>query len=176
MKVVIKGGYTKDNFEEIYTKYYPRVLSFCKNKISSDMDAEDVSQIAFIKCYLYIESFRNDKAQFSTWLFTIAKNECITYYHSKKDYIDSIEGKNIDIPYEVNMNNFWNSDILTKINYQIKKLPLRDEQILRMRFYKGMKSQEIGKILNIREINVNQIVHRALQKLKTKLEYLNDEV
>lgn len=74
---------TGKEFTTLYSKYYPKLTYFI-NKICNDSQkAEDISAEAFITALDKIEKYDKDKAQFSTWLFTIAKN--LSLQSLKKD-------------------------------------------------------------------------------------------
>jgi len=69
---------TGNDFNFFYKKYYPKLLYYTtKMAKSAKLDvskAEDVSTDAFLTAFDKIDKFHKEKAQFSTWLFTIAKN------------------------------------------------------------------------------------------------------
>jgi len=65
---------TGKEFTDLYTKYYPKLIYFT-SKICNDVQkAEDISTDSFITALEKIEKYEKEKSQFSTWLFTIAKN------------------------------------------------------------------------------------------------------
>jgi RNA polymerase sigma-70 factor, ECF subfamily len=65
---------TGNDFTTIYQKYYPKLIYFT-NKICNDQQkAEDISTDSFMIALDKIDKYDNEKSQFSTWLFTIAKN------------------------------------------------------------------------------------------------------
>lgn len=65
---------TGKEFTTLYQKYYPKLIYFT-NKICNDQQkAEDLSTESFITALEKIDKYDSDKSQFSTWLFTIAKN------------------------------------------------------------------------------------------------------
>jgi RNA polymerase sigma factor (sigma-70 family) len=65
---------TGKDFSTLYTKYYPKLIYFI-SKICKDVQkAEDISTDSFIVALEKIDKYDKDKAQFSTWLFTIARN------------------------------------------------------------------------------------------------------
>ena len=65
---------TGKDFTQIYQKYYPKLIYFT-NKICNDQQkAEDISTESFMVALDKIEKYEREKSQFSTWLFTIAKN------------------------------------------------------------------------------------------------------
>lgn len=69
---------TGKDFETLYKKYYPKLIYFTSRMLESNkMDlqhAEDISTDSFLTAFEKIDKYEKDKAQFSTWLFTIAKN------------------------------------------------------------------------------------------------------
>lgn len=69
---------TGRDFNFFYEKYYPKLLYYTsKMAQSANLDvtkAEDVSTESFLTAFEKIEKYHKDKAQFSTWLFTIGKN------------------------------------------------------------------------------------------------------
>jgi RNA polymerase sigma-70 factor (ECF subfamily) len=65
---------TGKEFTTIYQKYYPKLIYFT-NKICNDQQkAEDISTDSFMIALEKIDKYDSEKSQFSTWLFTIAKN------------------------------------------------------------------------------------------------------
>ena len=65
---------TGKDFSTLYQKYYPKLIYFI-SKICKDVQkAEDISTDSFIVALEKIDKYDNEKAQFSTWLFTIARN------------------------------------------------------------------------------------------------------
>ncbi len=65
---------------ERYQNYvFTLSLRFTKNR----EDAEEVSQDIFIKAYRALADFKGS-SKFSTWLYTIVNNTCITFLRKKK--------------------------------------------------------------------------------------------
>jgi RNA polymerase sigma-70 factor, ECF subfamily len=62
------------DFNKFYKKYLPKLnyylTSYCKD---TDL-ADDISAESFLKALDEIDKYDNTKSQFSTWLFTIARN------------------------------------------------------------------------------------------------------
>ena len=69
---------TGKDFIFFYQKYYPKLLYYTsKMCLSAKMDsakAEDISTDSFLIAFEKIDKYEKEKAQFSTWLFTIARN------------------------------------------------------------------------------------------------------
>lgn len=65
---------TGKEFKETYKKYYPKLIYFTSKFSKDPQKAEDLATEAFMIALNKIEKYKREKAQFSTWLFTIAKN------------------------------------------------------------------------------------------------------
>ena len=69
---------TGKEFSFFYQKYYPKLLYYtskmCQSARLDPSKAEDVSTDAFLVAFEKIDKYEKEKSQFSTWLFTIAKN------------------------------------------------------------------------------------------------------
>lgn len=65
---------TGKEFLQIYSKYYPKLIYFTNRICNDTQKAEDLSTDSFMIALDKIEKYDKEKSQFSTWLFTIAKN------------------------------------------------------------------------------------------------------
>ena len=64
-------------FAEIFARYHQRVIAWCF-RVTKDYDySNDLAQEVFIKAFRHSASFRGD-ARLSTWLFSIARNHCLS--------------------------------------------------------------------------------------------------
>ena len=65
---------TGKDFSTLYKKYYPKLVYFTSKICNDTQKAEDISTDSFLAAFDKIDKYEKDKSQFSTWLFTIAKN------------------------------------------------------------------------------------------------------
>ena len=65
---------TGNDFTFFYKKYYPKLIYYTSKMCGDSQKAEDVTTESFMTAFEKIEKYEKDKAQFSTWLFTIARN------------------------------------------------------------------------------------------------------
>jgi len=65
---------TGKDFSTLYEKYYPKLIYFTSKMCNDPQKAEDISTDSFLVAFEKIEKYEKEKSQFSTWLFTIAKN------------------------------------------------------------------------------------------------------
>ena len=163
---------------ERYQGYvFTLALRFTKNR----EDAEEVSQDIFIKAYRALADFKGN-SKFSTWLYTIVNNTCITFLRKKKLETHSLDKEGV---FEVadsqdsgmRANQVEQKSRITMVNQAISLLNPDDAEIITL-FYKGEQSlEEIAQILKLETNTVKVRLHRARTRLKEKMEkYFSAEV
>lgn len=69
-------------FETLFRKYQTYVYNIGLGMLSNSEDAADVTQETFLRLHRSLDSFRGDSS-FSTWLYRVAVNLCITELRRK---------------------------------------------------------------------------------------------
>src|SRR3954466_6719734 len=64
--------------EQVYVDYAPRVYNVARRMVSSDTDAEDVTQDVLLQVVRKLPSFRGDAA-FPTWLHRVTVNAALSH-------------------------------------------------------------------------------------------------
>jgi RNA polymerase sigma-70 factor (ECF subfamily) len=65
---------TGKDFSFFYKKYYPKLIYYITRMCNDPQKAEDISTDSFLIAFEKIHIYEKEKSQFSTWLFTIARN------------------------------------------------------------------------------------------------------
>ena len=65
---------TGKDFSFFYKKYFPKLIYYTPQLCKDPQKAEDISTESFLIAFEKIEKYDKEKSQFSTWLFTIARN------------------------------------------------------------------------------------------------------
>jgi len=156
-----------------YQRYvFSLALRFTKNR----EDAEEVAQDCFVKAYRSLGTFQRT-SKFSTWLYTIVYHTSMSFLRKKKVDIISMddeqhEGKFDDKESHLNANMIENKSRTEYVNKAIQML-LPDDALIVTLFYQGEQSlEEIAKITGFEANTVKVKLHRARQRLRTKLEQL----
>jgi RNA polymerase sigma-70 factor (ECF subfamily) len=152
-------------------------LRFTKNR----EDAEEVSQDIFIKAYRALADFKGN-SKFSTWLYTIVNNTCITFLRKKRLQTHSLDNDGV---FEVadSMDSGLRANLVEQkskvamVNNAISLLNPDDAEVITL-FYKSEQSlEEIAQILGIETNTAKVRLHRARTRLKEKMEkYFAEEV
>ena len=73
-------------FEELVYRYDRSVLSIALKYSVNEDDAKDLYQEVFIRVYKGLKNFRF-QSEFSTWLFRVTTNVCLTYKNRSKHHL-----------------------------------------------------------------------------------------
>jgi RNA polymerase sigma factor (sigma-70 family) len=159
----------------LVSRYQSYVFTLTLRMVKSREDAEEVAQDVFIKAYKYLADFKG-ASKFTTWLYTIVHNTCISFLRKKKLDIHSLDNEKIfetidsqDSGMKANM--IEQKSKLAMVNDAIGLLNPDDAQIITL-FYKAEQSlEETAQILGI-EMNAAKVrLHRARTRLKEKMEH-----
>lgn len=158
-------------YADIVNKYQAKMLSFIR-RISgvSQEEAEDIAQEIFLKAYINLNSFDQDKKFFS-WLFSIAHNEVISYWRKNKKRLRdvSIEGEELSerLGHEINL--IEELDIQAEkeeLKVALIKLDLKYREVLELKFIDDYSYQEISEIIKKPTATVGTLINRAKKQLK----------
>ncbi|MEG9298630.1 RNA polymerase sigma factor SigW [Mangrovibacillus sp. Mu-81] len=179
IKQVLKGD--QSAFAELVELYKDKVFQICYRMLGNRHEAEDISQEAFIRAYVNIETF-NQKRKFSTWLFRIATNLCIDRIRKKKpDYYLDAEVAGTDgltmysqVAADVKMpeDEVENMELQETIQKEISKLPEKYRSVIVLKYIEELPLQEISEILDMPLGTVKTRVHRGREALRKQLKSL----
>jgi RNA polymerase sigma factor (sigma-70 family) len=172
----IKNGQV-NYFSYIVENYKDIVFSIAMKVLKNRDDAEEMAQEAFIKAYNSLHTFKGN-SKFSTWLYSITYNHCITQVRKKKYHMSSLD--DVQISDEDDNFNFDGIDAETRQQYletAMKKLPEEDYTLLILYYYEDQSVEEIARITKLTESNAKVKLHRVRKKLYTILnEMLKEEI
>ncbi|MCU0343041.1 MAG: RNA polymerase sigma factor [Ignavibacterium sp.] len=164
--------------EELIYRYDKMVLRLAMKYTGDSDDAKDIYQEVFIRVYKSLSSFQF-KSEFSTWLFRITSNVCISFKRKYKKqnhlslndeensgYISTIIEDEVLSPDNV----FVNSEHGEKINHALNTLSPNQKMSFLLKHYEGFKIREIAEMMNCKEGTIKKYLFEAVRKLKTQLE------
>ena len=166
-------------FEKLVYKYDRHVLNIAKSFRNNEDDAKDIYQEVFIRVYRGLKNFQF-KSEFSTWLFRITTNVCISYNRGKKqhDSIDREIGNDEEntttfadqLPGELRTDDTAvGSNLATHINKALDQLPAQQKMAFTLKFYQDYKIKEIAEIMQCNEGTIKRYLFTATNKMREKL-------
>ena len=162
----VKAG-DKEAFTGLVDTYKNMVYTVCLRMLGSEADAEEAAQDVFIKAYRSIGSFQA-KAKFSTWLYRIAYNNCISVIRKKVRMIDLVEDVPEGVADEREMNGLENISAEERSMYlkmAIESLAETDAVVVTLFYYDELSLDEIAKVTGLSSSNIRIKLHRSRKKM-----------
>ena len=148
-------------YEELYKKYYNLVHNIAFSVLKNYENAEDIAQNVFVKIG-NLEQEKLPKNYEASWLYTVTKNECISFIRKNKE-TSSIENR---IENENDKNEI--EAVIQNSSYQnlLGSLEQEEKQIIFLKIEAGYSFKEIAKLLKMPMGTVQWKYYKSLHSLK----------
>jgi len=159
----------REVFAELYEEYLDRVFRYIHFRVNNTQVTEDLTSVVFEKALVNFGKYSSDKARFSTWIFSIARNVVIDYYrvNVKKQTIPSealADKPSDDLSPEEEIEQ---GEEVKKLQGCLKQLLWDEQEIVRLKFWAELNNRQIAVMLGISETNVGTKLYRAVKKLRS---------
>jgi RNA polymerase sigma-70 factor, ECF subfamily len=155
-------------FEMLYTKYHRRAFSLCLRMTNNVMEAEDLTQEAFIQLFRKVGSFRGDSA-FTTWFHRLTVNQVLMYFR-KRSVKNEKTTEDGELPEKVKSDKIFQSQtpILNRMDLKkaIAGLPPGYRAVFILHDVEGFEHSEVADMLGISVGTSKSQLHKARLKLR----------
>ena len=166
-------------YNELVKRYKDRLLNFVFRYFNNVEQAEDVVQDTLIKLYTHASYYKN-VAKFSTWIFTIAKNNALTELRkNKRKKTDSLwtdDGKFIDISSKEESleSKVQNEIAIDQLNKFLDEIPENFRIAVVLRDFQELSYEDISKILEIPIGTIKSRINRGRIQLAEKMKHFKE--
>lgn len=175
---VLKGNAAAYSY--LVEKYQDMVYGLALKMLRNAEDAEELAQDSFVKAYRSLSSYKQ-KSKFSTWLYSITYNGCITMLRKRKMEIRSLDEQHLTEQDEIRiydqLQEINKAELEKYLQEALSKLPELDQVLVTLYYYEDQKVEEICQITGLSESNVKVKIHRARKKMYELLSsYFREEI
>jgi RNA polymerase sigma-70 factor, ECF subfamily len=163
-------------FEHIYRLHSRQVYSLCQRMARDPVEAEDLTQEAFLQLFRKIHTFRGESA-FSSWLYRLTANVVLMAFRKKKlatDWIESpakTDDESGSTRHEIAAIDLQLSGLFDRINLQaaIEQLPEGYKAMFLLHDVYGYDHKAIAKMRGCSVGNTKSQLHKARKRLREEL-------
>ena len=176
VEAVRKGR--REGQTEMVSRYAERVFAMIVRQVPDVMDAQELTQDAFLRAFDHIDSYDPHKASLSTWLCRIAYRLTLDFLKRRRPMIVSIEDSKV-----------WQTDIsddaleaelstgreerIEQLQKVINDLPDDERMLLTLYYFEDRPLTEIAYITGIEAKPLANRLYRTRKKLFQKLRVKN---
>jgi RNA polymerase sigma-70 factor (ECF subfamily) len=167
-----------DALQTLVERNHKQVYALCLRMTRSVVDAEDLTQDAFVHVLSKLNTFRG-KSKLSTWIYRIATNTALMHFRKKQRYHtfldgpaeDSRERGSSDIALEVSQTDRQQKATINRLalTRALEQLPLGCRNILVMHDIEGYAHREIARFLRCATGTSKSQLHKARRKMRQAL-------
>jgi len=154
-----------DCFGVLYSRYYPKVYAKCYSFSRNMDDAFDMTQEILLKAISNVSSFGGN-SKFSTWLYSIATNYCITqsgkqsrkYQEDVKVAYELLDERLDEEDYKARKK--WEA-LEANLDVYLNMLSEEERQLLVLKYRENFSVKDLQKEFDLSASAVKMRLHRA---------------
>lgn len=164
-------------FKVIYNKYFSRLYYFIFEFVPLHDIAQDIVQDTFFTLWTKRSELK-DNSNLGAYLFTVAKNNCLSKLRNERykrklfsnSSIDNIELElNMDVLGTLDSSDYTYNEVERIIKKTLEELPPRCKQVFTLSRFHEYKNKEIAEELNISVKVVEKQITKSLKIFKIAL-------
>jgi RNA polymerase sigma-70 factor (ECF subfamily) len=161
-------------FEELYTRYSPRVFGYLFQRLNGDIEeAEDLTADVFTRVFEKIDAFQPQGAPLSAWVFRIAHNRLIDAIRRRPRQIQVGLDEAPELRAAPVFGGIDQQVALDQIKVGLSRLTAEQRQVIVLRFLEGKSLAETAAIVGRNEDAVKKLQARGLASLRRGIECLS---
>ena len=166
MEMMKKAKYDLSAFEPIYERYVDRIYAYCRYRVQSIQDAEDLTSQVFARAMARCQTYRGGSV--GAWLFRIAYHVTIDYFRTQKptplsdDALLTVSDNKSRSP----LDEVVYREQVALLKSWVENLSDEKRNLLLLRITGELSAAEIGEIVGKNATSVRVEIHRIIQKLK----------
>ena len=169
-------------FEELVFRYDRQVLTIAARYVQSAEDVKDIYQEVFLRVFRSLPRFQL-RSQFSTWLFRITTNVCLSHRTKRKRHIHTSLDQDSEDEHGGNLadsisdrsatdERVEKTDTALHVARAIETLSPKQKMVFTMKYYDEYKIREIAEMTGLNEGTIKRYLFSATRKVRQSLKGL----
>jgi RNA polymerase sigma-70 factor, ECF subfamily len=169
-------------FEQLVFRYDKQVLTIAARYVQSSEDAKDIYQEVFMRVYRALPRFEL-RSQFSTWLFRITTNVCLSHRSRRKRHIHTSLSQDADDEHGGTLADSLQetrtadrqaeqTETALHVAQAFETLSSKQKMVFSLKYYDGYKIREIAEMLGLADGTVKRYLFAATKKMRKELQDL----
>lgn len=156
----------REAFSQVIHRYQEQLYWQIRKMVLDHEDSSDVLQNTLLKAWQALDNFRGD-SKLSTWLYTIARNESITFLTKRQAEIDlTIDDPDGYVMDTQESDQYFDGDEAQRLlNEALALLPAKQREVFNYRYFDEMPYEDISRITGTSVGALKASYHFAAEKI-----------
>ncbi|NLF03236.1 MAG: sigma-70 family RNA polymerase sigma factor [Anaerolineales bacterium] len=159
-----------DTFARLYQEHIHALFNYCLYRVGDPFVAEDLTADIFERAWCARRRYDPLRAQFSTWLFTIARRRLTDWQRrqARRRTMDLDEQLPSSLPGPAALAS--ETEDRRRLYQLIQDLSGDDQELIAMKFGAGMTNRHIAAVVGKSETAIGSALYRLVRKLRLQWE------
>ena len=166
----------RDAFGRIFDAYAAPIHRFIASRVNRPSDAEDLTQLVFVKALEALPRYESRGIPFGGWLFRLARNAIIDQIRTQKDHLPLLAAVARETDEAGPEQRAALSEDLDRVAEALKELTDDQREVIELRFFAGLSVLEAAMVMGRQEGTIRGLQFRAIASLRRTLAILALEV
>jgi RNA polymerase sigma-70 factor (ECF subfamily) len=168
---ILRGN--KEAFRALVERYQKPVFRVINQLVSDSHIVEDIAQDVFIAAYEKLAGYDPDRSEFSTWLFTIARNKSLNHIRKKK-WLSRAFDQETALPANPS-DALCIKELFMRLNEVLNQLPGGQKRAFVLAEFENLPYEKIAQIECTTLGTVKSRIFRAKEKLREAMEQISGD-
>ncbi|NIX54977.1 MAG: sigma-70 family RNA polymerase sigma factor [candidate division Zixibacteria bacterium] len=161
-------------FRELYNYYFPKIYAYVSYRLGRVQDTEDLVADIFLTAVQKLDQYEwRGSGSFTGWLFRIAHNRVSDFYRhreNKQETLPLAALPDLEADTDHPIDTILQKEKFDHLRRLINTLSPRRQEIITLKFFAGLRNQEIAHLLGLNERTIAAHLCRGLADLQRKYE------
>jgi RNA polymerase sigma-70 factor (ECF subfamily) len=156
-------------FGRLFDHYNKPIYRYIASRVNRPSDAEDLTQIVFVKALEALPRYESRGIPFGGWLFRLARNTVIDHVRTRRDHtdLDALAERPAGGPGPETL--AVTNEELATMSLALNTLTDDQREAIALRFFAGLSAREAAEAMGKREGTVRGLQFRAIAALRRQL-------
>jgi RNA polymerase sigma-70 factor, ECF subfamily len=156
-------------FGQIFDEYHGPIYRFIVSRVGRPSDAEDLTQVVFVKALEALPRYEARGVPFGGWLFRLARNTTIDHIRTRRDHDDLGDAADRATDDRSPETQAVLRNDLDAMAAALRRLTPDQREVIAYRFFAGLSPRETAELMGRQEGTVRGLQFRAIAALRAAL-------
>ena len=159
----------REAFGRIFDAYAAPIHRFIASRVNSPSDAEDLTQLVFVKALEALPRYEARGIPFGGWLFRLARNAIIDQIRTRRDHLSLVTAVTRETEDAGPEAVAALQDDLDRVAQAMRDLTDDQREVIELRFFAGLTVLEAAVAMGRQEGTIRGLQFRAIASLRRSL-------